>query len=151
MQLLGPDGKPMSFGSSSNEPGAAPRKSAKECYELLGKGGYKYLDVRCKDEVDQGAPYDSENKAEAVNVPAFARNDDELMPLSDTFLQLVAENFPDKEAKIVVGCATGSRSKTACSWLVDAGYSQVIENSDGFVGWKNRGLPYKLAGSAAIY
>ena len=29
-----------------------------ECNELLG-GGYKYLDVRCPDEIAQGAPYDS--------------------------------------------------------------------------------------------
>jgi hypothetical protein len=31
---------------------------AQECNELLG-GGYKYLDVRCPDEIAQGAPYDS--------------------------------------------------------------------------------------------
>lgn len=63
----------------------------------------------------------------------------------------VTENFPDKDVKMVVGCASGNRSKNACAWLVEAGYTNVVENAEGFTGWKAKGLPYKVAGSNAIF
>ena len=66
--------------------------------------GYVYLDVRTNEEVAQGAPVD------CVNVPAFARTDDGMMPMASTFMKLVGVNFPDKDVKIVVGCASGNVS-----------------------------------------
>ena len=47
---------------------------------------------------------------DCVNVPAFARTDDGMMPMASTFMKLVGVNFPDKDVKIVVGCASGNVS-----------------------------------------
>lgn len=61
----------------------ADSKDPKACKALVD-GGHVYLDVRTDDEVSQGAPVD------CVNVPAFARTDDGMMPMSSTFLKLVS-------------------------------------------------------------
>lgn len=60
----------------------ADSQDPKACKALVD-GGHVYLDVRTDDEVSQGAPVD------CVNVPAFARTDDGMMPMSSTFLKLV--------------------------------------------------------------
>lgn len=78
----------------------ADSKDPRLCKDLVD-GGFVYLDVRTNDEVSQGAPVD------CVNVPAFARTDDGMMPMQSTFMKLVSESFPDKDVKMVVGCASG--------------------------------------------
>ena len=40
----------------------------------------------------------------AVNVPAFAKTDMGMLPMSSTFNKLVGITFPDKQTKLVVGC-----------------------------------------------
>jgi rhodanese-related sulfurtransferase len=42
-------------------------------------------------------------------------------------------------------------SQEACAWLSEAGYTGLVENSEGFVGWKKYGLPWKKAGSNSIF
>ena len=49
--------------------------------------------------------------------------------------------FSDKDVKLVVGCQAGNRSKSACFWLDEAGYKNVVENGTGYAGWSGAGLP----------
>ncbi|CAJ1371390.1 unnamed protein product [Effrenium voratum] len=60
---------------------------------------------------------------------------------SEGWLEAVQEELPDKETKIVVGCAGGVRSKAAAQVLEAAGYVNVQELDDGFNGWVASGLP----------
>ena len=39
-----------------------------------------------------------------MNVPAFAKTDMGMLPMSSTFNKLVGITFPDKQTKLVVGC-----------------------------------------------
>jgi len=110
-------------------------KSPQECHDMCKSGEYVYLDVRTSEEFQAASPEGS------VNVPAFAKTDDGMLPMSSTFLKLVSINYPDKEVKIVVGCQSGMRSKSACMWLDEAGYKNIIENESGFGGWSSAGLP----------
>jgi hypothetical protein len=57
----------------------------------------------------------------AVNVPAFAKTDMGMLPMSSTFNKLVGITFPDKQTKLVVGCQVlegwggiGGRSNWSC-------------------------------------
>lgn len=141
-----PKTQPTASGLQLPTPTAVPAKNPSECNALVGNG-YTYVDVRTPDEYAQGAPVD------CVNVQAFSRNADggDIEPESEVFLKLMAQKFSDKTSKLLLGCASGTRSTAACGWLADAGYTDVINNNEGFVGWKNRGLPYRKAGSNAIY
>ncbi|CAK9100940.1 unnamed protein product [Durusdinium trenchii] len=57
---------------------------------------------------------------------------------SEAWLEDVQQKIPDKEAKIVIGCAAGVRSKAAARVLEAAGYLNVQELDDGFNGWAAR-------------
>jgi rhodanese-related sulfurtransferase len=46
-----------------------------------------------------------------------------------------------KNKTIVVYCAVGSRSKAAAGFLSKSGYKDVINMSDGIVGWYRNGFP----------
>ena len=46
---------------------------------------------------------------------------------------------------------TAELAQEACAWLSEAGYTGLVENSEGFVGWKKYGLPWKKAGSNSIF
>jgi rhodanese-related sulfurtransferase len=46
-----------------------------------------------------------------------------------------------KNKTIVVYCAAGSRSKSAADFLVQHGYRNVYNMTDGIVGWFRNGLP----------
>ena len=58
---------------------------------------------------------------------------------SGRWLMEVERRIPDREAKLVVGCAAGVRSKAAAQVLEQAGYVNVRELDDGFYGWKESG------------
>eukprot|EP00434_Breviolum_minutum_P030752 symbB.v1.2.027198.t1/scaffold2716.1/size72468/5 len=60
---------------------------------------------------------------------------------SEAWLDEVEEKIPDKEAKIVIGCAGGVRSKAAAKVLEAAGYVNIKELDDGFNGWAASGFP----------
>eukprot|EP00913_Durusdinium_trenchii_P010696 g10036.t1 len=60
---------------------------------------------------------------------------------SEAWLEDVQQKIPDKEAKIVIGCAAGVRSKAAARVLEAAGYLNVQELDDGFNGWAASGHP----------
>jgi molybdopterin/thiamine biosynthesis adenylyltransferase/rhodanese-related sulfurtransferase len=84
---------------------------------------YTLVDVREKDEVRQGF------------IPGAV-----FLPRG--FLEMQAEQrLPDKDAKLVVYCAGGTRSAFATKVLQDMGYRHVESANPGFTRWKDTGLP----------
>jgi molybdopterin/thiamine biosynthesis adenylyltransferase/rhodanese-related sulfurtransferase len=58
------------------------------------------------------------------------------------FLEMQAEQkLPDKNAKIVVYCAGGTRSAFAAKQLQEMGYTQVESANPGFIRWKDMRYP----------
>ena len=58
------------------------------------------------------------------------------------FLELQAEQkLPDKNARIAVYCAGGTRSALAAATLQELGYTNVETANPGFVRWKDLGFP----------
>jgi len=58
------------------------------------------------------------------------------------FLEMQAEQkLPDKNAKLIVYCAGGTRSAFAAKVLQDLGYPNVESANPGFVRWKDTGYP----------
>jgi E3 ubiquitin-protein ligase RNF13 len=94
---------------------------------LLDDGtGWVYVDVRTTGEFDQGHP------AGARNVPLFVGTPPR-MALNPEFLAVMLANFK-KDAKLVMGCASGMRSAKACEVLANAGFRELVNMSGGFVG-----------------
>ncbi len=59
------------------------------------------------------------------------------------FLELRVEKVaPDREAPVVVYCASGTRSVLAARSLGELGYTNVKSLAGGFSGWKRAGLPW---------
>lgn len=122
-----------------------PRQTPAECNALLA-AGHVYLDVRTEEEFNQGHP------AGAYNVPiAFTGNHG--MEPNGAFVAVVRAVFP-ADARLVVGCAAGGRSKQAVAQLEAAGFTALVENCAGFdgarsmvtrqitePGWRAAGLP----------
>ncbi len=90
---------------------------------LEAREDYVFVDVREKDEVRQGF------LPGAISIPRG-------------FLEMQAEQkLPDKNAKIVLYCAGGTRSAFAARTLTDLGYANVESAMPGFVRWKDLGYP----------
>ena len=115
----------------------------KEAQVLLDEG-FAYIDVRNQVEFEQGHP------AGAYNVPLILQTDFGPEP-NESFVDDVRQHFA-LDAKLVVGCATGVRSSKAARLLVDAGFSNVVDQKAGFngsrdpfgrksPGWRDVGLP----------
>jgi sulfur-carrier protein adenylyltransferase/sulfurtransferase len=84
---------------------------------------FTLVDVREKDEVRQGF------------IPGAV-----FLPRG--FLEMQAEQkLPNKDAKIIVYCAGGTRSAFAAKVLGDMGYRNVESANPGFVRWKDTGNP----------
>jgi rhodanese-related sulfurtransferase len=100
--------------------------------ELLQSGdGVVYLDVRTEEEFEAGRP------PGAFNIPVMVRDPSSGQPKSnDDFLKIVAAHFP-RDARLIVGCRTGSRSAHATALLLQAGYENVANMSGGFVGFSD--------------
>ena len=126
------------------QPIAHKRITAQEAKQKLDEG-YVYIDVRTEDEVDAGHP------SGAFNVPVRVQTDTGMQP-NEEFVEIVSACF-GKDAKLVIGCKGGPRSLTASQLLVNAGFSDVVEQRAGFVGardafgsvvdvgWQAAGLP----------
>ncbi|MBX3161480.1 MAG: molybdopterin-synthase adenylyltransferase MoeB [Deltaproteobacteria bacterium] len=92
--------------------------------ELLGAGP-ALIDVREPDENAQGM------------IPGTTH-------IPRGFLELRIERaVPDREAPVVVYCASGTRSVLAARSLVELGYTNVRSLAGGFTGWKRAGLPWE--------
>jgi molybdopterin/thiamine biosynthesis adenylyltransferase/rhodanese-related sulfurtransferase len=87
------------------------------------ENGFTLLDVREKDEWDQGH----------LNRAVF---------LPRGFLEVKADKvLTDRQEPIVVYCAGGVRSALAAKTLQDLGYRNVYSMSGGFSAWKDSGMP----------
>lgn len=99
-----------------------PTVSVEECRELLDKNneGVALLDVRTPGE----------------NAMIKIANSI-LMPLNE--LQSRANEL-DKTKKILIYCATGSRSQIACNILQGAGFEDCFDVRDGISAWQRAGF-----------
>jgi rhodanese-related sulfurtransferase len=112
---------------------------------LLLDQGYVYLDVRSEPEFALGHPEG------AYNIPLKFQAPGGMVDNPD-FLAVVRATFPPTQA-LVLGCRSGSRSRTAALRLLDAGYTSVVEQRAGYdgvrdpfgqltePGWHASGLP----------
>lgn len=97
--------------------------------------GYVYMDVREAHEI-------------AAGFPEGARH----LPHGADFLARVSERY-SRDAKLVIGCASGVRSLRAATQLIEAGFTNVVDQRAGFSGvrdafgrslekgWSASGLP----------
>ena len=109
--------------------------------------GYVYVDVRTEAEFAAGHP------AGAINVPVSEKG------VSNPEFVPVLERALGKDAKIVLGCQSGPRSRRAAGALEAAGFSNVIEMPAGIAGprdefgrpvpgWVAQGLPMETGAPA---
>ena len=90
---------------------------------LEAREPYVFVDVR------------EQNETKAGFIPGAV-----LLPRG--FLEIQAEGkLPDKNAKLVLYCAGGTRSAFAAKTLQDMGYTHVESANPGFVRWKDVGFP----------
>ena len=61
-----------------------------------------------------------------------------LVPLAD-LPQRIAEVAPDRDAPLLLHCASGARSARAAGWMVQMGYTNVVNLNDRIRGWKDAG------------
>jgi rhodanese-related sulfurtransferase len=111
------------------------RISPREAHALMSEG-YAYLDVRSAMEFALGRPKG------AHSVPLGGGD----------FVEDVRDLLGD-DARVIVGCATGVRSLVAAQQLLDAGFTDVLEQRAGMDGvrdafgrlkergWRDEGLP----------
>ena len=96
-----------------------------EAQALIAEG-HTYVDVRSEPEFEGGHP------AGAVNVPLSNMGPGGLEPNAD-FMSVMERAFP-KDAKLVIGCKTGGRSRRAAAMLEAAGYTSLTDMVAGFAG-----------------
>jgi rhodanese-related sulfurtransferase len=123
------------------------RISPEEAKVLLdSKAGYVYLDVRTAGEFDAG------HVPGAKNIPVLEADDSGRMALNPGLVPTVVANF-GKASKLITGCQKGGRSMKAAQFLLQAGFTDVVDIRGGFggetdevgrlvyPGWAPRGLP----------
>lgn len=66
-------------------------------------------------DVRSSIEYDQEHLKDAINISV------------ETIADVIEDKVPDKDAKIIVYCRSGSRSATAAQTLVDMGYKNVYD------------------------
>ena len=123
--------------------------------ELMA-GGYTYVDVRSIPEFEAGHPKGAYNVPLLHLVPGRGR-----VPNTE-FVSVMGKRF-GKDAKLLVGCATGMRSLRAAEILAEAGFADVIDVQAGFegehdmrgrvvnAGWRDAGLPVETAAPGRTY
>ena len=116
----------------------ARRVSADEAKELMDKDGYVYVDVRSVPEFNGGHP------TGAYNVPLMHMGP-QGMAQNGEFMAGMEKVFA-KDAKVIVACKGGGRSARAAAMLEAAGFTNVVDQTEGFEGsaqpgWRPKGLP----------
>jgi rhodanese-related sulfurtransferase len=122
------------------------RISPEEAKTLLDSpDGYIYIDVRTAREFDAG------HVPRAKNIPVLEPGPSG-MELNPDFVRVCEVNFA-KDARLIVGCQKGGRSLKATQFLLEAGFTGVVDmrggyggESDAFgrltyPGWQPRGYP----------
>lgn len=123
------------------------RVPPREAAQLLAQG-WKYVDVRSIPEFEAGHP------TGAYNVPLFHLVPGRGRIPNEDFEDVLARHF-GKEARLVIGCATGVRSHRAVEILTATGYASVVDMAGGFegerdpmgrtiLGWRASGLPVEI-------
>jgi molybdopterin/thiamine biosynthesis adenylyltransferase/rhodanese-related sulfurtransferase len=93
---------------------------------MTDAGDAALIDVREQDEIEQGII------PGAVTIPRG-------------FLESrVEQAVPDKDARVVIYCAGGTRSAFAAKSLTELGYTNVASLAGGFNAWKDAGAPWQL-------
>lgn len=122
--------------------------SPEEAYDLMEDEDFVYIDVRTVAEYEGGHPEG------AYNIPVKLRGASGMAP-NDRFVDQVAATFA-KDAKLIVGCQMGGRSRAATALLVEAGFLDVRDSRAGYggrkdefggtaeIGWQGAGLPISI-------
>jgi molybdopterin/thiamine biosynthesis adenylyltransferase/rhodanese-related sulfurtransferase len=98
-----------------------------EVYERLDRGAsFEILDVREEEEAGNGIVPGATHLSRAH------------------FESRVEDLLPDKDAEVVVYCASGVRSAFAAKTLGELGYSHVASMKGGFTRWKDLGYGYDI-------
>lgn len=116
--------------------------TAEEAKVLLDEDSeYVYLDVRSVAEFEGG------HVPGAMNIPWIAWFADRKELDSNTdYMQIVSATF-SQDAKIIIGCRAGSRSRNAQAEMMNAGFSRVsnvkggFTGGKGYTGWSSLGYP----------
>ena len=101
------------------------KTASPEEVQALVAEGWVFVDVRTEAEFGGGHP------AGALNVPVSNKG----VPNPD-FVP-VLERALGKDAKIVLGCASGPRSRRAAEALVKAGFTNLVEMPAGYAGCRD--------------
>lgn len=102
---------------SKKEAGTAYQKiSAKEARDMMDEGDVTIVDVRTAQE------YAEEYIPNAINLP------------NEEIGKEQPEELPDQDAKLLVYCRSGRRSKEAAKKLTEAGYTKVYDFG-GIIDW----------------
>lgn len=124
--------------------------SPEEASDLIEDEDYAYIDVRTVAEYEGGHPEGAYNIPVRLR-PAGASG----MTPNERFVAQVSASF-DKDAKLIVGCQMGGRSKAASALLVEAGFTDVRDSRAGYggrkdafggtaeLGWQGAGLPISI-------
>ena len=123
-----------------------------QALEKMEEEDYAYVDVRSINEFEGGHPEGAYNIPLKHMLPGgMAENTD--------FLAVLEANFP-KDAKLIVACKAGGRSKAAKALLEAAGFEDVLDQFAGFSGardqfgatlepgWQAAGLPIAIEAEA---
>ena len=78
-----------------------------------------------------------------VHIPEqqHIKGTDAFMPYNEIENNL--DSLPDKNAKIVLYCKSGSMSREAAQKLADLGYKNVLNHLGGTIDWKNKGFEFE--------
>lgn len=96
------------------------------------------MDVRTPDEFSGGHPKG------AVNVPFALIGPGGMMP-NPEFLQVMAALF-ERDAGLVLGCASGGRSNRAAQMLAASGYGDLVNVEGGYSGSRDANGQLAVAG-----
>ena len=99
---------------------------ASRASELRESDSPVFVDVRERNEWDEG------HVPGAVHVP------------KSHLESRIEQAVPDRDATVVVYCASGSRSAFAAKTLEELGYENVVSLAGGFTDWKRNGFPFDL-------
>ena len=122
-----------------------PEITPEEALERMEDDGYAYVDVRSINEFEGGHPEGAFNIPLKHMMPGGMQDNGDFVPVMEAQFA--------KDAKVIVGCAAGGRSKAAAAILRAAGFSDVVDQCAGWggkkdsfgatveAGWQAAGLP----------
>lgn len=105
------------------------RISAREAHQLMCEAGYVYLDVRSTPEFDSGHPEGAYNVPLLVNGVSGLEENPQFVAEVEAVL--------GKAHRLVVGCASGVRSRRAVELLRAASFVEVLEQRAGMDGLRD--------------